>query len=68
MTSQRKQGQRVFTEKVNAETGESRRRYGTVDRDETPLWDYVDIRFDDMPTLVQAVLGYYLFDADAETD
>lgn len=64
----RKKGQRVYMELENPETGETRRRFGTLDDDDRPFWDYSAVRFDDIPDLVQAVLCYYLFDDESENE
>jgi len=63
----RKKGQRVFSEMVHNETLESKRRYGTIDRDSIDGWDYDDVSFDDAPSFVQPILAYYLHDVD-DTD
>lgn len=63
----RKKGQRVFSEMVHSETLESKRRYGTIERDSIDGWDYDDVTFDDAPNWVQAILAYYLHDVD-DTD
>lgn len=64
---ERKKGDRVYQMLVHQETGEEKKRYGTVDSDEIEFWDYTDVRFDDSPAFTQAVLSWYLFseqDAD----
>jgi len=57
----RTKGSRVYMLLVHEVTGEEKKRYGTVDRDDG-LWDYTDVRFDDVPAIVQPVLCYYLHD------
>ena len=57
----RKKGDRVYLLKVHADTGEQKRRYGTIASDELE-WDYNDVIFDDMPGFVQPILSYYLHD------
>jgi hypothetical protein len=58
----RKKGERVYLMMVNDQTKEEKQRWGTVESDEIPGWDYTDVRFDDFPGLVQPILSYYLFD------
>lgn len=59
----RKAGTRVYLKLVHETTGEQKERWGTVDKDEG-LWDYTDVRFDDMPAFVSPILSYYLFSED----
>lgn len=58
-----RKGQRVFMVYEHP-SQPSIRREGTVDSDEIDGWDYVDVRFDDFPKMVQPVLGYYLFSVE----
>lgn len=59
---ERKKGQRVFVKLENYQTGETKQRWGTVERDEIPLWDYTYVVFDDFPNYTTPILSYYLFD------
>lgn len=47
-------------------TGETKRRYGTVESDDIDGWDYTDVRFDEARGFVQPILSYYLFDGGDE--
>lgn len=58
----RKKGQRVFMEFEHKDTGETKRRWGTVVSDEIPFWDYTDVQFDDLPGFTVPVICWYLFD------
>jgi hypothetical protein len=66
MNIQRKKGDRVYALLVHEQTGEERKRWGTVASDEIEFWDYTDVRFDDLPNFIQPVVSWYLFDADDE--
>ncbi len=60
----RKKGDRVYLLKIHEDTGEQKRRYGTIASDELEFWDYNDVIFDDLPGFVQPILSYYLHDED----
>lgn len=66
MTNRLKKGDRVYMLMVHKITGEEKRVYGTVESDESPFWDYIDVAFDDSPKFTQPILGYFLYMDDQE--
>lgn len=56
-----KHNTRVYILLVHNVTQEEKRRYGTVQGDPIPGWDYVNVKFDDFPAMSQPILSYYLY-------
>lgn len=59
-----KKSDRVYVLLVRDNPHAEKKRWGVVESDEIEGWDYIDVRFDDFPGLVQPVLVYYLYRED----